>query len=204
MRSWSDDGRMMGWVACQFSHRISARIAPLCKSRQSRSEQEVETRPGNIQSGPCVCTEMSQLQSVPWKSFTRQCLPNTWEEQVFSIVKNWQVTVISKAYYKYSFVSGRHLFPANTARCDATGSLRSGSGLLRKLIFCSCIHLVKAKHMPPLRFWWKLSGCLAIPPCPYLTGLPFLWIDAAQILGSGISPPVWHFTLWHFKLVPCI
>lgn len=90
---------------------------------------------------------MSQLQSTLWKSFVRHCLPNTREEQAFSIVKNLQVSVISKAFYKYSFVSGRHLFPVNTTRCDATSSLRSGSGLLRKLIFCSYTHLVKAEHM---------------------------------------------------------
>lgn len=149
------DGRMMGWGACQFSHRISARIAPLGKSRQTRSKQEAETRPGNILSGPRVCTEMSQLQSTLWKSFVRQRLPNTWEEQVFSIVKYLQVTVISKAFYKYSFVSGRHLFPANTTRCDANGTLRSRSGLLRKLLFCSCIHLVKAK---PICSPWNSDG----------------------------------------------
>lgn len=81
------------------------------------------------------------------ESFVRQRLPNTGEEQVFSIVKNLQVTVISKAFYKYSSVSGRHLFPPNTTQCVATGLLRSGSGLLRKLIFCTYIHLVKAKHI---------------------------------------------------------
>lgn len=191
-----DDVSMMGWGVCQFSHRISARIAPLCKSRQGRSKQQEHRRPGNIWLGPCVCAEMSQMQSMLGKSFVRQCFLNTREEQVFSILKNLQVTVISKVFYKYSFVSGRHLFPANTARCDATGSLRSGSGLLRKLIFCTYMHLVKAKHVLPLRFWWRLTGCLGVPLCPYLTALSFLWIEPAQILGSwNFSPSVAFYSL---------
>lgn len=94
----------------------------------------------------CLCRNVTAAEHA-MKEFCETLLPNTREEQTFSIVKNLQVTVISKVFYKYSFVSGRHLFPANTTRCDATGSLRSGSGLSRKLIFCSYTHLVKAKHM---------------------------------------------------------
>lgn len=147
---------------------------------------------------------MSWLQSTLWRTFVRQNLSNTSEEQVFNIAKNLHVPVISKAFYKYSFVSEWHLFPASSTLCDATGSLRSGSGLLRKLIFCSCIHRVSAKHMG---FSWdfdRLVTCLGISLYPYFAVVPFLWIDAAQLLRPGIPTPTWHFSLWHFKLVLCV
>lgn len=128
---------------------------------------------------------MSWLQSTLWKSFVKQYLPNISGEQVFSVVKNLQVTVMSKAFYKYSFVSERHLFPARTTLCDGAGSLRSGSGLLRKLIFCSCTHLVYAKHVRSPWDFEKLvwvGCCTLIPPfclfselmLPSYLGLEFL------------------------------